>query len=162
MQICPKHWEALKKAIADRGMAHLGHQTAERMMIATVNELEGREAENDFDPLLACNNMIFTKGLEVNGLALMAMNEDGTHRCPVCMSLQSYEAWWIEGPANSMLEDAREKGLMPKEEASGEKQVPASADDQPPVQAAGRDDQQRGGPEVRERLEGDLPQQPGE
>ena len=36
------------------------------------------------DPLMRCYWMITNRALEAIGLDLMAMNEDGTHKCPQC------------------------------------------------------------------------------
>lgn len=113
MRICQKHWEQLRKAISDRGMDHLGAKNGQEAMRAMITDLEGRAAENDFDPLMGAHNMIWSKGLEVRGLALM--NNDGPndgHHCPICVALEQYESWWIEGPANAMQEEAKKLGLI--------------------------------------------------
>ena len=88
--------------------------------------LEGHDARSDeFDPLMACNFMIWNAAVEGGGLYLLAEKEDGTHYCPVCEAVYHHttlsggtpevaEKSWIEGPTNQALEIAREKGLMPK------------------------------------------------
>ncbi len=112
MRICQTHWDSLRKALDDRGIGHLGAQTGRQAMAAVVTEMEGRGAENDFDPLMACNNMIFAEGLKRCGLALMAPNEDGSEKCPICESQRQYGEWWIKGPADTMLHEARQKKLV--------------------------------------------------
>lgn len=112
MQICQEHWDAIRKALDERGIGHLGAKNAQEAVAAIVTELEGRGDENDFDPLMGCNNMIFAKGLEVLGIGLMAPKEDGGQRCPICEALASYRDWWINGPADCMLKEAKEKGLV--------------------------------------------------
>lgn len=95
-------------------MEHLGAKSGEQAAAAMVTELEGRAAENDFDPLMGAHNMIWSKGLEVCGLGLM--REDGPnegHYCPVCKAMEMYEDWWIEGPADAMLKEAKDKNLLP-------------------------------------------------
>ena len=78
MRICQRHWDRLRQALADRGLGEFGAKTGEAAVRAMVTELEGRAAENDFDPLLTCNSMIWSKGLELCGLGLMQENADGS------------------------------------------------------------------------------------
>src|SRR5262245_17066637 len=114
MRICQKHWDRLRKKLDELGIGHLGAKNSEDAIRAIVTDLDCRAAENDFDPLIACNNMIFNQGLKVCGLALM--NPDGPndgHYCPICKSVELYEYDWINGPAEAMLKDAKDKGLVP-------------------------------------------------
>lgn len=111
MRICLAHWDRLKKAIDDRGLGHLvgtSHDAHRKI----VTELEGRGAENDLDPLLVCNNMIWAEGLKVCGLELMSPKEDGSERCPICEVMRHILDEWINGPADAVLKDAQEKGLV--------------------------------------------------
>lgn len=112
MKICQQHWDALRKALADRGLERFGAKTGQEAVRALVTELEGRGDENDFDPLMACNNMIFAEGLKRCGLVLMQVKEDGTHYCPICESQRQYGEWWINGAADAMLEEAKKRGLV--------------------------------------------------
>lgn len=112
MQICQPHWNAIRDALKKRGIDHLGAKNSEEAIAAIVTDLEGRGAENEFDPLMGCNNMIFAEGLKRCGLRLMQSKEDGTQYCPICESMKEYELWWIEGPAEAMLTEAKEKGLV--------------------------------------------------
>lgn len=112
MKICTPHWERLRAALKERGLDHLGAKTGEAAAANMVTELEGRSAENDFDPLMAANNMIWTQGLKVCGLALMANNEDGSEKCPICESAKAFEQDWITGPSDAVLGIAKEKGLV--------------------------------------------------
>lgn len=112
MQICQKHWQALRKAIEDRGMGHLGAKDPQQAVVAITTELEGRGAENDLDPLMGCNWMIFSKALSACGLEILGLKTDGTHYCPICEVIRQDEEWWIQGPADAMLQAAREKGLI--------------------------------------------------
>lgn len=112
MQICSEHWSAIRKAVDDRGMGHLGAKNGQEAMAAIVTELEGRAAENDFDPLMGCANSVMTMGLKVCGLSLMVTKEDGSQPCPICEAMKLYRDWWINGPADAMLQEAKEKGLV--------------------------------------------------
>lgn len=113
MKICQPHWDRLRRAIDDRGIGHLGAKSGQDAIRNIVTDLEGREAENDFDPLMACNMMIWSAGTRDLGLALMAANEDGSEKCPICERAKSLEESWIQGPADEALKMAKEKGLVP-------------------------------------------------
>ena len=112
MRICQPHWDRIRKALDDRGIGHLGAKSGAEAVRAIVTELEGRAAENDFDPLMGCNNMIFAEGLKRCGLVLMTPKEDGSERCPICESMEQYAEWWIQGPADAMFKEAKEKGIV--------------------------------------------------
>lgn len=125
MRICQHHWKMLRQAIADRGLEHLGARSGQEAALALVTELEGRGAENEFDLLMCCNNMIWTRGLESGGLYLMGQKKDGSEYCPVCealdhvapppgMTAEDCERWWIDGPADAALARSRKKGLVPR------------------------------------------------
>lgn len=108
MKICQRHWDELRKAIDARGLSHLVKKSGQEAIAQLATELEGRGAENILDPLMGANNMIWSKGLEVLGLSLMT----GYEKCPVCEAVSSYERWWIDGPADAMLKQAKEDGLV--------------------------------------------------
>lgn len=108
MKICQNHWDRLRQAVEDRGIGHLGARDAQSAFGNMVTDLEGRSAENNCDPLMACNYMIWSKGLEVLGLELMSEKD----RCPICEALKAYEEWWISGPADAVLEECKEQGLI--------------------------------------------------
>lgn len=128
MRICQRHWDMLRKAITDRGLEHLGARNGQEAVAAMATELEGRGAENDYDPLMSCNWMIFSRALELGGLGVMTPDDTGRPRCPVCMAMESsqiggeggfrdkahVESHWIDGPADAALSLAREKGLVPR------------------------------------------------
>lgn len=90
------------------GIGHLGAKSGEDAIRNMVTELEGRGVENDYDPLMDCNNMIFSQGSRVVGLSLMGQ-EDG---CPICEAVKLYEQDWIEGPANAAKTYCEEQGLI--------------------------------------------------
>lgn len=104
MRICVLHWDALKKAIADRGMAHLGVKTGQEAAAQAVNDIEGRGAENVYDPLMSSNYMIWENALRAGGLAMM--NGD---MCPIC---QLNVPDWIDKAADAALAYAKEQGLV--------------------------------------------------
>lgn len=117
MKICQSHWDRIRAKLDELGIGHLGAKSGEAAIRNVVTELEGREAENDYDPLMACNNMIWSNGMRYLGLSLMAANADGSDRCPVCEIVRATEEEWINGPTQAALSDCRERGLVPPAEA---------------------------------------------
>jgi len=113
MKMCQDHWDRLKKALADRNLLQFGAKTEEEAKRSIVTDLEGRGAENEFDPLMSCWQMIYAEGLKRCGLELMSPKADGSERCPICESQRQYGEWWINGPADAMLKEAQDKGLLP-------------------------------------------------
>ena len=110
MKLCTEHWDALRAAIDARGLSHLISKNGAEAAKKVVSELEGRGAENDFDPLLCANNMLFTAGLSCGGLAMLSGDF-----CPVCKAEENGvpKGEWIEGPAEGVLHEARRLGLVP-------------------------------------------------
>lgn len=131
MQMCQDHWDKLKQAIKDRGLDHLGAKNAQEIIQDAKDQIAGKET--GFDPLMACNWMIHSKALEVGGMQLLFPNEDGSLKCSICeaikhrhdsysqqelaaygeVTLEMVEKFWIDGPADSVLERCRELGLVP-------------------------------------------------
>lgn len=108
MKICQEHWDRLRVKLDELGIGHLGAKTGQDAIRNLVTELEGRGAENDYDPLMDCNNMISAQGLKNVGLSLMTEAE----LCPICESVKLYEASWIEGPAQAAYEHCKSEGLV--------------------------------------------------
>ena len=108
MKICQSHWDKLRARLDELGIGHLGAKSGEDAMKNIVTELEGRGAENDYDPLMDCNNMIFSQGLKVVGLGLMGQTEG----CPICESVKLYEEDWINGPAQAAFAYCQAHGLV--------------------------------------------------
>lgn len=113
MKICQFHWDELRQALKDRGLDHLGAKNAQEAIVAMATDLEGRGAENEYDPLMSCNWMIMSQGLEMCGLSLIGLREDGTPHCPICEAGRSWMRSWIDGPADAALEECKVRGLLP-------------------------------------------------
>ena len=112
MNICQKHWDRLREALKERGLEKFGAKTSEDAFRNLVTDLEVRGIENDFDPLMGCNNMIAIEALGRIGLELLRPDESGKPPCPICMCCKLHEDWWIYGPADAMLKEAQDKGLI--------------------------------------------------
>jgi len=128
MKFCKSHWDALRAAVDARGMTHLVAKSGAQAFENVVLELEGREREAHFDPLMAAHNMILGHAMDLLGLVLFT----GDY-CPACELLKRYppipeghryatnESYMIDGPVDAVLEIAREQGLMPKEAPDAER-----------------------------------------
>jgi len=117
MKICQPHWDALRKAIDDRGLSGLVAGDGHKAHAAMVREIEGRSEPGDWDPLMAANWSIHSRALECGGLYLLASDENGRQYCPLCEAEKHGGAGcaqeWIDGCSNAMLEHARENHLIP-------------------------------------------------
>ena len=119
MKICPDHWTKLREAVKARGLWQYVAKDGHAAMQNIVLELEGREREAYFDPLMHAHNMIWSAALERCGLALMMGD-----KCPVCEGIafnlalpdntytpDAEEHYWIDGPADAVLAICTEKGM---------------------------------------------------
>lgn len=120
MKICQPHWESLKAAIHSRGLDHLIAVNDRDAHARTVAELKGTAEADDFDPLMGAHNMIVGKCTELLGIGLFMGDF-----CPLCEILKpgvypqpaadcrykSNESYFIDGPADAVLQMARERGL---------------------------------------------------
>lgn len=126
MQFCKVHWEQLRTAIKERGLDHLVSKSGEEAVQRMVEEIEGVESNNNFDPLIAAHNMILDRALQMGGLYLFS----GDY-CPICevmkhmdgkpgditgrlWSAKEIEFDWINGPANAVLEHCRQIKIAPQ------------------------------------------------
>ncbi len=111
MSICKPHWDKLRVAIEHRGMSHLVAKSGQEAMNNIKAELDGTKKKGDYDPLMDCNNMIWSRGLECGGLRMLSGDI-----CPICEATKhdEKETVWIDGPADAALAHCRELGLMPK------------------------------------------------
>jgi hypothetical protein len=125
MKICKPHWDKLRTALRERGIDHLGAKSGKEAADDAVTELQGGDPE--YDPTMACNNMIWSQGLKMGGLYLMSQKEDGSEYCPICeaiahmqppsgMTKEEQERSWIDGPADAALAESRRRGLVPNQQ----------------------------------------------
>lgn len=124
MKFCQPHWNALRDAIERRGLSHLIAKSGEDAAKRAVAELKGTATDHTLDPLMAAHWMIVGKVTERVGLALY-----GGDFCPVCEGIKTNEgvvdpkldrvytpeeeeSYWIDGPADAVLQECRDKGLV--------------------------------------------------
>lgn len=113
MRMCQKHWDMIRARLKELGVDHLGAKTGEEARAAIITEMEGRGAENEFDPLMSCNNMIFEQGLKRNGPEMLL--PEPAEQCPICLALKQYEVqFWINGPTQAAYEECARLGLVEK------------------------------------------------
>lgn len=123
MRICMPHWDRMRAAVEERGMSHLVARSGEEAHAAIVQELQGEEAR--FDPLMAMNNNFWAAAMQYGGIGMMSENPDAEpdkdgfrHYCPLCEAKKHLpgddgDEDWVTGCADSMLQHARELGLLP-------------------------------------------------
>jgi hypothetical protein len=88
MKFCQPHWDSLRKAIDDRGLSDLVAPDAETAGLQMAQEFEQGPSAVTYDPLMAAHWAIVNNvGDLVPGgiLYLMAPDEDGSERCPLCV-----------------------------------------------------------------------------
>jgi hypothetical protein len=129
MRFCQPHWDALRAAIDKRGLMALVAKDGAAALQNTVLELEGREKEAYYDPLMSAHWMIAGAAQQRIGLALLVGD-----LCPVCegikwnlahqaehgidagvgrlMTQEDEERYWIDGPADAVLAEARARKLV--------------------------------------------------
>lgn len=119
MKMCRPHWDQLRAAVESRGLGHLIAANGREAHARAVAELKGEaDPVADFDPLMVAHNMILSHATE--GLGLFLFTGD---YCPVCELLKVYppipeghryktnQSYMIDGPADAVLEMAREAGV---------------------------------------------------
>ena len=117
MRICQTHWDKLRAALKERGLDHLGAKSGKEAVDDAVTQLSG--GDTDYDPTMACFYMISSKGLEIGGLYMMGTDEQGNERCPICECVAhgaGDENFWINGPADAALAEARSRKLVPEKQ----------------------------------------------
>jgi len=112
MKFCDDHWAKLRAAISKRGLDHLVARGGKEAVDRLVDEVKGTETAATFDPLMCAHNMVASKALELGGLYMLT----GEDICPVCEAVKNEcgdESYWIDGPADAALEEAKKIGMIP-------------------------------------------------
>lgn len=130
MKFCQPHWDKLRAAIDDRGLSGLvakdGAQAIQQMadQLARVKAGDESLSASNFDPLMSAHWAIVNNALRICGLAIMAPNEDGSARCPLCFMIAGCShqdcpspdacGWneWINRAADDAKTRAVELGLV--------------------------------------------------
>lgn len=117
MQLCSDHWATLRKAIDERGLRRFVAKDGNTAVNRIRRELEGTAGPDDYDPLMAANNAIWSNAINVGGLAVMAPDAG----CPLCFLNQAHKEscteegcefsydGWIERAANEVDDYVKKK-----------------------------------------------------
>lgn len=84
MKFCADHWTRLREKIDAAGLGSLvseGGEAAARTMVRAATEGPSVDA---FDPLMDAHMAIVANAVKLAGPMILADNDDGTPRCPVC------------------------------------------------------------------------------
>jgi hypothetical protein len=116
--ICQEHWDMLRKAIDDRGLTRFVAKSGKEAFQNTINELDGKEGPEDYDPLMSCNWMIMAEAIRIGGVEVLSSPDT---ICPICKIREHNldpEVWkdWIDGPADAALDECKKRGLLKLEE----------------------------------------------
>lgn len=140
MKFCDHHWAMLRAAIEARGLTefirtpdqHAGTMTK---IVECLNEggaaedASAVERDAPYDPLWSALWMIQNHALQLGGLYLLTVDEQGNHRCPVCEAVKNLstrpleeggppvgvdrvESDWINGPADAAHQECVRRGLI--------------------------------------------------
>lgn len=115
MKICQNHWDKLKELIEAEGLSRFIAKDGVEAMNNAIKEIEDKPTPQD--PLMMCNNMIWSRSIEVFGLGIM--QED----CPCCYAnnpnnypfFEDKEPtgdWWIRTLVPHVKKMFIEKGLL--------------------------------------------------
>lgn len=122
MKICDSHWQQLRQAITDRGLAGFISKDGEHATENMVAQLQGTNTKENYDPLMSATFAIWGNALEAFGVEIV--HEDAP--CPLCV-LDKHAAEctdvncnkqtgtdWIGFAADGQVEVATEMGLLGK------------------------------------------------
>jgi hypothetical protein len=93
MKLCQTHWDSLRAEIKSRGLGDFISANGTEAMQRVRDDLDGKKVtKENFDPLLAANNMIWSNAMQLianiggNPLVLMQEKppEHPEHDCPLC------------------------------------------------------------------------------
>ena len=114
----------MKTACDERGMTHLIHADSATVLESVKRSISGQyDAKRDFDPLVTATMMIYSRAVQVFGLAIGKVPDDGCELCPICevikvpsptMTPEQLDNHWTVTIFDTVLEGARNEGVMPK------------------------------------------------
>lgn len=119
MRMCEAHWAQLRSAIEARGLGHLVSANGRELASRFASALEGEDELANYDPLMWAYLLIVEEATNWCGLSLY-MEDD---LCPLCEVLKVYppipeghryatnDSYFVDGPADAVLEFAREHGI---------------------------------------------------
>lgn len=121
MKFCQQHWDKLRDAINARGLGQFVASSGDEATRRMAAELDSKGVKRTtFEPLMGAFWAISSNAISAAGLEIMAPNEDGTDRCPLCFLLASCScgldpcpfATWIDRAADDQRAHAVQLGLL--------------------------------------------------
>ena len=124
MKMCERHWGMLRAAIDRRGLTGLVAKSGEQACSNVAADLQGtKNPRATFDPLMDAHFAIVNQVMGRVGLAVMAPNDDGSERCPLCFIQETHDKEcqdprcgsfdkWIDCASDDSLARAKELGLV--------------------------------------------------
>lgn len=115
MKFCDPHYEWMRKAIADRGMAHLVSMDHRQVMEMFRQEVERGLSPEHYDPLMGISFMICNNAVNVGGGYLLT----GDY-CPLCELVKNtqeegqIDQTWINAAADVARSEAVLYGRLPE------------------------------------------------
>jgi hypothetical protein len=79
MKICQQHWNTLRAKIEASPYAWMISSSRAEAVERAAKDIEDKLEPQNFDPLMACNIIVWTHAIKVGGLRMMQY--DG---CPIC------------------------------------------------------------------------------
>lgn len=102
--MCQPHWDELRGLIEASDYGSLIAADNEEAEKRLSKELDDSTGPDDFDPLMAAQNMILGNAIDTFGTAVLAPATDGSDHCPICF-LDVPK--WIEYAARDAIEQAK-------------------------------------------------------
>ncbi len=106
--MCQQHWDKLVGLLKVGGYGSLIASDDEVAKERLARELDDSAGPDDFDPLIAAQNMILGNAVDAAGTLVFAPTSDGSDRCPICF-LDVPE--WLEYAAHDAIEHAKTTSL---------------------------------------------------
>ncbi len=114
--MCRPHWDELRSLIEASGYGSLIAADSEDAEKRLARELEDSAGPDDFDPLIAAQNMILGNAIDAAGPVVLTPADDGSDRCPICF-LDVPQ--WLEHAARDAIEHAKTISLGPTPAGDG-------------------------------------------
>lgn len=91
MKFCQTHWDKLRAEVSSAGLDSFVSKDHVQAAVRFVASADGQTRDN-FDPLLVAHNMILSNALDLVGIELLVLDQDGNDRCPLCFVTSEHKA----------------------------------------------------------------------
>lgn len=104
VRMCQQHLDGLRGLIEASGYGSLIAADGEEADRRLSKELQESAGPDDFDPLMAAQNLILGNAIDAAGTQVLGPAADGSERCPICY-LEVPQ--WVEHAARDAIEQAK-------------------------------------------------------